>query len=118
MLALFLLFCRSKSAKRWADPLTQSLCLHQASYVRLSYSSLWSTPQIRPTVERKEKFFIASNSLESTMSEPTVIVADNGEEVSRELGKLIEAEANSVLQSPDSVLVIGLSGKKGLEALD
>ena len=49
------------------------------------------------------------------MCEPTVIVADNGEEVSRELGKLIEAEANSVLQSPDSVLVIGLSGKKCLD---
>lgn len=44
------------------------------------------------------------------MTEPTVIVVNNGEEVSRELGKLIEAEAISVLKSPDSVLVIGLSG--------
>lgn len=76
-----------------------------------------STPQIWRTVKKKGKFYkyipvIILIPYKRTMTEPTVIVVNNGEEVSRELGKLIEAEAISVLKSPDSVLVIGLSGKK------
>ncbi len=45
------------------------------------------------------------------MSEPNVIVADNSDQVSQKLKELIEAEADRVLKSSDtSILVIGLSG--------
>ena len=46
------------------------------------------------------------------MSEPKVIVADDGDQVSLKLKDLIQGEADKVLQSSDTAtLVIGLSGK-------
>ena len=45
------------------------------------------------------------------MAEANVIVADNGDQVSLKLKDLIQAEADTVLKSSDtSILVIGLSG--------
>ena len=45
------------------------------------------------------------------MSEPKVIVADDGDQVSLKLKDLIQGEADKVLKSSDTAtLVIGLSG--------
>ena len=74
ILALFLLFCLRKSAKRWADPLAQSLCLHQGSYVRLSYSSLWlvSTGNAHSFIfERSLVSIITSAVCDANVNDPT-----------------------------------------------
>ena len=61
---------------------------------------------------RKKFHFFAERFVFLTdMSEPKVIVADDGDQVSLKLKDLIQGEADKVLKSSDTAtLVIGLSG--------